>query len=81
MGIKPFPIPTDELTNFDASTLDLLERVVEEAWQELARRSASKISKEREKLTRELMAHRVMARAARGEFDPKRLKQHALWDF
>jgi hypothetical protein len=76
-----FPVSADGQECFDPSTLDLLERVVDEAWQELARRSPSEISPEREKLTRELMAHRVMARALRGERDYDRLKAHALWGF
>jgi hypothetical protein len=37
------------------------------------------MSEDREKLTREPMAHRVMARALREERDPRRLKEHALW--
>lgn len=58
----------------------MLQRVVDEAWQEFAQRNGD-ISKEREQLTRELMAHRVMARALRGELNPDRLKEHALWGF
>lgn len=58
----------------------MLQRVVDEAWQEFAQRNGD-ISNEREQLTRELMAHRVMARALRGELNPDRLKEHALWGF
>jgi hypothetical protein len=79
MDIKHYLRSSDAPACFDPPTLDLLQRVVDEAWQELARRSASEITRERERLTRELMAHRVMARALRGELDPGRLKEHALW--
>lgn len=81
MSTKQSPIPTDVLASLDQSTLDLVERVVEEAWQEFSRRKGSEISEERMKLTRELMAHRVVARVFRGETDPRRLKDHALWGF
>lgn len=76
-----FPVTADGRACFDPGTLDLLQQVVEEAWQEVARRNGREISREREILTRELMAHRVMARALRGELDPRRLKEHALWGF
>ncbi len=82
MSAKHFPVPDDGVAAFDPSRLKLLERVVEEAWKELLRRSdVAAMNEERAKLTRELMAHRVMARALRGERDPQRLKEHALWGF
>lgn len=81
MPLRQFSIPNDECASFGPLTLDMLERVVEEAWQEVSRRKGSQMSQECEKLTRELMAHRVIARAMRGETDPSRLKEHALWDF
>lgn len=81
MGSKQFLIPSDDLANLDRATLDLVERVVEEAWQELSRRNRSEMSEERAKLTRELMAHRVFSRILRGDADPDHLKQHALWGF
>jgi hypothetical protein len=82
MGIRHSPAAIHGSGIFGPSTLDLLGRVVEEAWKELRRRSGGPAgSVEREQLTRELMAHRVMARALRGELDPERLKQHALWGF
>lgn len=82
MGIRQFPAAIDGFGIFSPSNLDLLARVVEEAWNELRRRTGGPAaSLEREQLTRELMAHRVMARALRGELDPERLKEHALWGF
>jgi hypothetical protein len=72
----PF-IPPDLIPSFSPSALCMLQGVVEEAWTELQQGEGSS-SPEREQLTRELLAHRVMARAARGELDPKELKQHAV---
>lgn len=66
---------------FEPSLMQMLERVVEEALEELARRDSGLVDPTRFELTRELLAHRVMARAARGERDPKRLREHALWGF
>lgn len=66
---------------FDPSTMEMLNGVVEEALQELARRQSPIVEASRIELARELLAHRVMARAARGERDPDRLKEHALWGF
>ena len=66
---------------FDPSFMQLLERVVEEALEELARRESGLADPTRIALTRELLAHRVMARAARGEREPDRLREHALWGF
>ena len=63
---------------FDPQTLDMLNGVVEDAWQELLARHSPMASNER--LSRELLAHRVMARASQGELDPQKLKQHALWE-
>ncbi len=72
----PF-IPPDLIRSFSPSDLCLLQGVVEEAWTEL-REGERSVTPEREQLTRELLAHRVMARAVRGERDPKELKQHAV---
>ena len=66
---------------FDPSTMEMLNGVVEEALQELAQRQSPIVEESRIELARELLAHRVMARAARGERDPERLKEHALWGF
>lgn len=67
--------------SYDPSTMAMLERVVEEAMAELSARSSSLADLSRRALTRELVAHKVMARAGRGERDPERLKEHALWGF
>ena len=66
---------------FDPSTMEMLNGIVEDALQELARRQSPIVEASRIELARELLAHRVMARAARGERDPDRLKEHALWGF
>ena len=56
-----------------------LHDVIEEAWAELKNNDGALVSPENEQITRELLVHRVMARAARGELDPQRLKEHAVW--
>lgn len=66
---------------FEPETMQLLESIVEEAWQELVKSGSPLAGQGQELLTRELIAHRVMARAARGERDHERLKEHALWGF
>ncbi len=66
---------------FEPATMQLLESIVEEAWQELVKSGSPLAGQGQEHLTRELIAHRVMARAARGERDRERLKEHALWGF
>lgn len=66
---------------FDPSLVDDLEQIVEEAMDELQHRGQRFTAPQLEQLTRELIAHRVMARAAGGELDPEKLKQHALWGF
>ena len=66
---------------FDPSTMEMLNSVVEEALQELAKRQSPIVEASRIELARELLAHRIMARAARGERDPDRLREHALWGF
>ena len=66
---------------YDPSTMAMLEGVVAEALADLSERSSSLADPSRRALTRELLAHRVMARAGRGERDPARLKEHALWGF
>lgn len=66
---------------FEPATMQLLESIVEEAWQELVKSGSPLAGQGQEHLTRELIAHRVMARAARGERDRERLKDHALWGF
>ncbi len=73
----PPEIYPDIHPSFSPSDLCLLQGVVEEAWTEL-QDGESSTTPEREQLTRELLAHRVMARAVRGERDPKELKQHAV---
>lgn len=69
--------PSDFYHSFEPHTMQMLDGVVEEAWQELKRRNSPLAQSEW--VTRELLAHRVMARASRGELDPQRLKEHALW--
>jgi hypothetical protein len=76
---SPQAIPPDVYPSFSPSVLCMLQRVVEEAWAELKAADSAFITPEHEQLTRELLAHRVMARAARGELDPQRLKEHAVW--
>ena len=67
--------------SYDPGTMAMLERVVEDALTELSARSSSLADPSRRALTCELLAHRVMARAGRGERDPEQLKKHALWGF
>ena len=67
--------------SYDPSTMAMLERVVAEAMAELTSKSSPLADPPRRALTCELLAHRVMARAGRGERDPERLKEHALWGF
>jgi hypothetical protein len=55
----------------------MLDTIVEDALQELKRRGSPMVSNEQ--LARELLAHRVVARASRGVLDPQRLREHALW--
>ena len=69
--------PTPDLP-FTFAVLCLVLDVIEEAWAELERANGPCESPIREQLTRELLAHRVMARAARGELDTQRLREHAL---
>ena len=68
-------------TSYDPGTMKMLEKVVEEAMADLMQRSTALADPCLRDLTRELLAHRVMARAGRGERDPQRLKEHALWGF
>jgi hypothetical protein len=76
---KPLPfIPPDVFPTFSPSDLCLLQGVVEDALAELRKAERGQISPEREQLTRELLAHRVMARASRGDMDPQQLKEHAV---
>ncbi len=75
-GQPPF-IPPQIVPAFSPSELCTLRRVVDDAWAELEKTNGP-LSPERAQLTRELLAHRVMARAAHGERDPERLKQHAV---
>lgn len=77
----PIPLHNRSDECFDPGTMEMLEQVVEAAVQELAARGSALAEPGRAELTRELMAHRVMARALRGERDPARLKEHALWGF
>lgn len=72
----PF-IPPDVYPTFSPGELCMLQGVVEKAWREM-QDGRSSVSPEREQLTRELLAHRVMAHATRGELDPERLRQHAV---
>ena len=72
-------LPPDIFPPFSPSILRLLERVVEEAWADMQKSHKLIGTTEDEELAREVMMHRVMARAARGELDPERLKQHAGW--
>lgn len=72
-------IPPDIFPSFSPAVLCMLHDVIEEAWTELRNSHSVPVSPEYEELTRELLAHRVMARAARGELDPERLKEHAVW--
>lgn len=81
MAKKSTTLQESQESFYDLSTMAMLESVVEEALKELAARTSSLVDPTRIELTRELLAHRVMARAARGERDPKRLKEHALWGF
>ena len=81
MTKKSSTLEESEQSYYDPSTMAMLESVVEEALEELAAKTSSLVDPTRLELTRELLAHRVMARAARGERDPKRLKEHALWGF
>jgi hypothetical protein len=59
--------------------LCLLQGVVDDAWTELQAINGPCKSSVRAQLSRELLAHKVMAYAARGELDPERLKQHAVY--
>jgi hypothetical protein len=59
----------------------MLQQVVEEAWRELVRRGDPVADAGREQIVRELLAHRVMSRATRGETAPDRLLDHALLGF
>ena len=81
MNKEPATLQGDPDGYFDPSTMEMLNGVVEEALQELAKRQSPIVEASRIELARELLAHRVMARAARGERDPERLKEHALWGF
>jgi hypothetical protein len=72
----PF-IPPDVIPSFSPSDLCMLQGVVEEAWTELQDGEGS-ATPEREQITREFLAHRVLAHAARGQLNPKELKQHAV---
>jgi hypothetical protein len=73
----PF-IPPDVFPAFSPSELCLLQGVVEDSWADLRNVETSPISPIRERLTREILAHRVMAHATQGELDPERLKKHAV---
>ena len=81
MAKKSSTLQESQESSYDPSTMAMLESVVEEALKELEARTSSLVDPTWIELTRELLAHRVMARAARGEHDPKRLKEHALWGF
>ena len=78
IGQPPF-MPPDVLPSFSPREFSILLGVIEEAWTELEEANGPCDSPIREQLTRELLAHRVMARAARGEVDPQKLKEHAVW--
>ena len=77
IGQPPF-IPPDVVPSFSPSEFCILLDVIEEAWTELEKANGPCSSPIREQLTRELLAHRVMARAARGELNRERLKEHAI---
>ena len=77
IGQPPF-MPPDVLPSFSPREFCVLLDVIEEAWTELEKANGPCDSPIREQLTRELLAHRVMARAARGELDPQKLKEHAV---
>ena len=70
-----------DYASFDPTTMYMLQQVIDDAWQELVRRGDPVADAGREQIVRELMAHRVMARATRGDIDPARLMNHALWGF
>ena len=76
--VRPPFIPPDVLPSFSPREFSVLLGVIEEAWTELEKANGPCDSPIREQLTRELLAHRVMARAARGELDPQKLKEHAV---
>jgi hypothetical protein len=68
---------SDAYPCLDPTTMQMLDAVMEDALRELKRRGSPMATNE--PLARELLAHRVMARATRGDLDPQRLKEHALW--
>ena len=72
-------IPPEIFPDLSPAVLCMLHDVIEEAWAELKNNDGALVSPENEQITRELLVHRVMARAARGELDPQRLKEHAVW--
>lgn len=71
-------VPPEIFPTFSPAVLCELQTVVEAAWAELQEINGRRDSPLRLRLTRELLAHRVMACAARGEHDPEKLKRHAV---
>lgn len=76
--VRPPSIPPEMFPSFSPAVLCMLRDLIEEAWAELKKSNGAPISPEYEQLTRELLAHRLMSRAARGELDPQRLREHAV---
>lgn len=64
--------------SLDSPTLEMLDQILEEAWQELLAGGATRADLEDEQANRDLLARRLIEAAEDGERDPLRLKQHAL---
>lgn len=64
--------------SLDSATLEMLDQILEEAWQELLVGRGKRADLADEQANRDLMARRLMEAAEDGERDPVRLKQHAL---
>lgn len=64
--------------SLDSATLEMLDQILEEAWQELLVGQGMRSDLADEQANRDLMARRLMEAAEDGERDPVRLKQHAL---
>ena len=64
--------------SLDSATLEMLDQILEEAWQELLTRQGMRADLEDEQANRDLLARRLIEAAEDGERDPVRLKQHAL---
>jgi hypothetical protein len=75
------PSKSADHTCFSPSMMIMLQQIVEDAWQDLVRRGDPAATPGREHAVRGILAHSVMACAARGETDLGRLRDEALMGF